>query len=154
MNADLMRGGIALVLVITAALFFVLTHDLLIIMTILLFIAGTAITWRSGYRCLYSFVVGIPLVVTAGESDLRVGVVLLIVLVFLFVTDILQHADRIEQVSIVMIPIILAALGFLIPTDSRVLYILPFFLIIAAGSSLVFIVRNQLLKEHYMREIL
>jgi hypothetical protein len=153
MMTDLMRGGIAVLLVSTAALVFVFTHDILVIPTTLLFIAGTALTWHADERDLYVFVAGIPLVVTAGESNLMAGVILLSITVTLLVVDVLQGAGRRERVSFLLIPIILIALVFLAPDDSRVPYISFFLLLVAVGGSLLFIVRNQLLKEQYKRDI-
>jgi len=153
MMTDLMRGGITVLLVSTAALVSVFTHDLLVIPTTLLFIAGTALTGHAEERDLYSFVAGIPLVITAGESNLMAGVILLSIAVILLVVDVLQNAGRRERVSFLLIPIVLVVLVFLAPDDSRVPYIMLFLLLVGVGGSLLFIVRNQLLKEQYKRDI-
>jgi hypothetical protein len=154
MNTNLIKGGIVVLLVITAALFFVFTRNFLIIVTGLLFVVGTGITWNSDDRCLYSFIAGIPLVVTAGESEIMVGIALLIILVILLVAEILQKSDMTECLSFIIIPVILVTLGLLFPAANQAHYVLLFFLLIALGSTLFFTVRNRLLKERYMREIL
>jgi hypothetical protein len=116
--------------------------------------AGMIITWRSEERDFYAFMLSIPLVVAIGEYNLPAGLIALIPALVLLMADMMKKSLATEYIGLMVIPIILAGIVLLIPARLRIQYLLLLLLVAAVAGSTLFLVRNRLLKEHYLRNTL
>jgi hypothetical protein len=154
MNRDLVRTLLTILLGIIAGTVFLYTREVLVLFTALVFMAGMIITWRSEERDFYAFMLSIPLVVAIGEYNLPAGLIALIPALVLLMADMMKKSLATEYIGLMVIPIILAGIVLLIPARLRIQYLLLLLLVAAVAGSTLFLVRNRLLKEHYLRNTL